>query len=337
MFSDLIGLARFLATGAAIAVAGCTAGSVSGDLLSLPPEIAQTLGRDGISQAHHIRDDISWVDPTAKHSDLLYISDEGSNAVYIYSWPQSRLVGKLANISYPQGECANAAGDVFFTSVSPPYGSYVFKYRHGAIKSLMRVDDPGFFASGCAVDPRTGNIAVTNLETFKFYYGSLNLYTSTGKMIAQYGNGNLLYYFFCGYDARGNLYVDGAGDYNPFDVFQAAELPAGSNQLTIINLNQTIDFPGGVQAHGRAVAIGDRDQNVVYEFSINGSTGTKIGTTSLLGGKQVLQFWIEGHRIIGPSAGTRTVRDWPFPGGGTGVRIGSRFTDPVGAAISVYR
>lgn len=53
---------------------------------------------------------------------------------------------------------------------------------------------------------------------------------------------------FCGYDDRGNLYVDGS--YKPSTGFVVAELQKGGNALSAITLNQSILSPGGVEWDG---------------------------------------------------------------------------------------
>jgi hypothetical protein len=276
----------------------------------------------------------SWMRTGAASLDLLYVSDEGTNAVYVYSWPQARLVGKLTHISYPQGECGDAAGHVFITSFDPSYGSRILKYAHGGTKPLLRVEDKGYFASGCAIDPQTGNLAVTNLETTDLRFGNLAVYNRLGQLVGLYAGGGMAFYFFCGYDSAGNLYVDGARDFNPYDGFAFAELPAGSSALTNISLNQSFNYPGGVQWDGTYVAVGDSYENAIYRFSIKGSGGTEVGSTPLEGGSYVLQFWIQGRKLVGPNAGTATAMLWDYPAGGTATKTLRKFTDPVGSVVS---
>ena len=274
----------------------------------------------------------SWMRTGAASLDLLYVSDEGTNAVYVYSWPQARLVGKLTHISYPQGECGDAAGHVFITSFDPSYGSRILKYAHGGTKPLLRVEDKGYFASGCAIDS-DGNLAATNLETTDLRFGNLAVYNRLGQLVGLYAGGGMAFYFFCGYDSAGNLYVDGARDFNPYDGFAFAELPAGSSALTNISLNQSFNYPGGVQWDGTYVAVGDSYENAIYRFSIKGSGGTEVGSTPLEGGSYVLQFWIQGRS----RRSQRRNSDGHALGlsrGGTATKTLRKFTDPVGRVVS---
>ncbi len=53
-----------------------------------------------------------------------------ANDVYVYSYPQGKLTGKLTGFHYPQGLCVDKAGDVFVTN-SVDRGKSVFEYAHG--------------------------------------------------------------------------------------------------------------------------------------------------------------------------------------------------------------
>jgi hypothetical protein len=64
--------------------------------------------------------------------------------------------------------------------------------------------------SGCAIDPATGRLAVTDLETTKLQYGNVVIYDKTGRLIGSYTSNAILYCFSCAYDDKGNLYADEA-------------------------------------------------------------------------------------------------------------------------------
>ena len=69
--------------------------------------------------------------PEAKGDDLLYLSDNESQNVYVYSYPAGKEVGLLSGIYAPQYECADKNGNVFLTA-SDPYRGGVYEFAHGA-------------------------------------------------------------------------------------------------------------------------------------------------------------------------------------------------------------
>ena len=143
----------------------------------------------------------------------------------------------------------------------------------------------------------------------------------------------------CAYDGKGNLYVTG-GDFHGFFTF--AEVAAGGTSFTGVTLNQQINVPGGVQWDGKYVAVEDQGAgyhgSTVYQFEINGSAGTKIRTVSLKGSADVIQFWIEGDKIVGPNIGSSpNVMWWKYPLAGNALKTITGFTEPVGVTVSRAR
>ena len=56
---------------------------------------------------------------------------------------------------------------------------------------------------------------------------------------------------------------------------------------------------------------------MIYRLAISGSSGTKVGPTPLTGSKDVVQFWVQGKRLIGPDAGLADVGLYNYPAGGS--------------------
>jgi len=279
----------------------------------------------------------SWMAADVAKKNLLYVSDEGANDGDVYSWPRGQLVGKLTGLAYPQGECVDKTGNVFITTLGTSTASYIFEYPHGGTKPTAKIKDSGYDASGCSVDPTTGNLAVTNLEGSNGSGGNLAIYNKAGRFLGYYADTYIGYFFFCGYDNVGNLFVDGARDYNPFDGFAFAELQVGSSGFTDITLNQTVNYPGGAQWDGKNIAVGDTDESVIYRFNISGIRGTEIGSTPLGGASYVLQFWIQGNKVVGPNAGAGNAMIWNYPAGGAATKALGGLTDPVGSVVSLAR
>lgn len=272
----------------------------------------------------------SWVAPDSVGRDLLYVSDVGTREVKIYSYPAGALQGTLAGFSEPWGLCVDAAGKVFVTDLT---AMRIFEFPHGASKPSAILKDPGEEPGGCAVDPTTGNLAVANVSTPYSGAGNLAIYQHARGKPKTYQDTAILYYQFCGYDGRGNLYVDGT----KAGALQLAELPSGHSSLANIKLDQGIRFAGAVQWAGTSLAIGDYESNAIYRFRITGGLGTKIGETHLLGASFPIGFWIAGSTVIAPNDDGANVMYWKYPAGGSHIKRINGLHSPLNATVSLAK
>jgi hypothetical protein len=273
--------------------------------------------------------------PPQANGDLLYVSDQGSNAVYVYSYPQGTLQQTLTGFDKPTGECSDTAGDVF---ISNAFAHNILVYAHGGTSPIRTLKDAGEFPSGCSVDPTTGNLAVANYCSLKTCSGrgGVNIYFGAKGMPQKYTDAAISNVFFCGYDNKGNLFIDGTLN----SVFAFAELRAFHSSFTSVTLNQSIGKPGNVQWDGAHIVVGDDTTgatSTIYQFAISGRSGTKVGTTSLNGGTSIGQYWIQGGKVIGPNAGSNTgnVLFWNYPAGGSPTKTITGLSRPLGATVSV--
>ena len=170
----------------------------------------------------------------------------------VYSYPRGKVEGTLTGFDVPAGECSDRAGNVFITSF---LASEIVEYAHGGTSPIATLSDPGEYPVGCSVDPTTGNLAVTNQLTTSYFAGDLAIYPNASGTPTTYTAPNFYYYFFCTYDNKGNLYVDGLSNGTNSSTGQYAELPAGSSNLESITIDQDI-YPLGIQWDGKYVAIG---------------------------------------------------------------------------------
>ena len=123
---------------------------------------------DALSQsraiATHAERGGSWMLPESKSRDLLYVSSANNGSVYVYSYPQLKLVGTLSSPnSTATGECVDKMGDVFITTTNEQQSSTIYEYKHGGTQPVAELSEPGS-GTGCAIDPKTGNLAVANIS-----------------------------------------------------------------------------------------------------------------------------------------------------------------------------
>jgi hypothetical protein len=277
----------------------------------------------------------SWMAPDAKKKNLLYVSDASANDVYVYSYRTTKLKGTLTGFNAPGGLCVDQAGDVFIANTS---ANDIVEYAHGGTSPIATLSDPGEYPVDCSVDPTSGNLAVTNLFS-NSGPGSVSIYPNASGTPTNYADPDISEMLFCGYDDHGNLFLDGLTNGN---VFALAELPNGSSTFTNITLNQSINYPGGVQWDGKYVALGDQDANVIYRLQITPSGAKVVGTVQLNDIPHPAQFWIEGRRdrskvIVPDSESGGYVGFWRYPAGGTATKTITGFRAPVGSTVSKRR
>ncbi len=299
---------------------GCGASQVS-----LGPR--EPIGQNAMLAVHPDRGR-SWMAPDAKKTNLMYISDLGTDDVYVYSYPGGILKGTLTGFNRPWGLCVDEAGAVFITDNTT---FRILEYAHGGTKPLAILKDPGEDPGGCSVDPTTGDLAVANISTPSTNPGDVAIYKKARGAGRAYKDRAISFYEYCGYDNRGNLYVDGMKG----GAFAFAELPKGKHSFVNIGLNENISFGGSVQWDGQYVAIRDYEANVIYQFSISGTAGTETGSTPLDDSSFAVQFWIQGSNVVAPNADSANVMFWNYPAGGAPTKTITGLTTPWGVTISM--
>ncbi|MEO7202139.1 MAG: hypothetical protein ABIZ82_06050 [Candidatus Tumulicola sp.] len=264
-----------------------------------------------------------------KNGALLYVSDTESGDVYVFNYPKGTPAGTITGLTDPGGECVDAKGNVFVTNTG---GSNVLEYAHGGTAPIATLKDPGFFPIGCAVDPKTGDLAVTNFSSSSSGPGNIVIYKhAQGKPGKALTDANTPQFLLCGYDPSGNLYADGLTSASAFSL---DELPAGKKALVPIALDKGIGNPGAVQWDGTFLAVGDQADNVVDRFAMASGTGTFQSSTALKNAVAIFQFWIQGGNIIGPDSGAASAEIWKYPAGGKPIKTVRGVYVPLGTVVS---
>jgi hypothetical protein len=274
---------------------------------------------------------------------LLYVSDTGTDDVEVYVYQPNpakgtKLVGTLTGFSYPNGECVDGGGDVFVTDKT---AARTLEYAHGGTDPIATLSDADEYPVACAVDPVTGNLAVSNgYGTAYGSAGSVSVYADAKGTPKVYTLPDKATGFFCGYDGKSNLFVDGLTEGYSSDVFHLFELAHGRHAFDEIVLNQSIITPGDVQWDGKNLALEDQGLGVIYRFEIRGSKGTETGATQLGTSSQnwvVVEYSIQGTIVVG--AGTQNDQPeaayWRYPAGGNAINeVSSSLVHPFGLAVS---
>jgi hypothetical protein len=290
----LLGYSAWFATGA-FALSACSAAQ--------PAEtnaVPQVLTRQRLQQN----------DKLDRNGDLIYVM--GPEQTYILSYSDGRLISSFSKTSGIAGLCSDTSGNVFM-----PYKSIILEYRHGGTKPVAQLSDGNYVSAGCSVDPLTGNLAVANLGASSPTTGPGNIaiFRNASGSPTFYNTDQISSYLSCGYDASGNLFLDGGSSSKPF-VF--AELPSGSSTFQIINVTRPLTNPGSVQWDGKYVALGANGAGLIYRVNVSGSVGTVISVTKLYSLKTAsINFWVQGDAVMTPAGAHRgKLGIWRYPKGG---------------------
>ena len=276
----------------------------------------------------------SWMLPEAKKESLLYVSlsrvESNGDDIYVFSYPQGKLVGALSLTQYyPRGLCTDRKGHLFVTTWGNSTGtnSVVYEYVHGGTQPIATLSDPGL-GNDCAIDPKTGNLAVANWfgHLGSFDHGSVAVYQGARGTAIPYYDSNIYWYEWCVYDTSGNLYVDG---YNEGGSYPLAELPSGSGSFVNLTLDDESIDAQSLQWYGGNLVIGGWEWTThqateqVYEVQLSGSEGTIVRTTTISTHTRARkrnanygEYILRGQTLIGVGFNDPQVHLWDFPEGG---------------------
>jgi hypothetical protein len=326
--------------GAIFAAVGLLSGCVGVSPVSLP-HTTFDLGAGGAT---------SRTRPAASSGDLLYVSDAGSKVVDIYSYPKGAKVGQLAGFAAPGGLCVDGAGDIFVTNSVASGSSNIREFAHGGKTPIQTLSDPDMFPSGCAVDPVTGNLAVTNYcpdnqGACGSGRGNVLIYPKAKGSPKRYSDPLVTHFSYCGYDDAGTLYADGYGRRGRF--FELVELPKGGEELVVVRIHWTrygekIQSPGAVQWDGKLLAIGEEQGEDIIPsiYRVAPASGRIVTILALHKSHFVQQFFIYDQVLIAPNERTKAghlhgqILFYHYPQGGGPISTIGGLDMPVGAVVS---
>ncbi len=346
---------------AAALIAGCSGGSQSsglGGVSGLTPAASHGAGdlarhsRNpgdlfvGVKWTGNVHPDHhkSWLAPDIAGAPRLYFaSDSGTDDVYIFTLPGMTLKGTLTGFDEPQGECSDTKGNIYIANTGE---EQVLEYsRTGTL--LNTYSDSYGYPVGCAVDPATGNLAVTDIFGFSGA-GQVLVFTSPSSSPTVLSNPSQYYYYFAGYGPGSDLWVSGKDDSGAYMVSAC-----GSSSCSTVSLSGgTIYFPGGVQWDGTRSewVLFDQlcdDTTEACSYPVSGSG--KLGTATVYetyNGEPVcdlVQGMIaaNGKRYVAGGdyeyCGTAdtSANRWGYTGGGEPTNYTTSSVDePIGAAVS---
>jgi hypothetical protein len=290
----------------------------------------------------------SWMLPEAKSEDLLYIVDKGANRVRVYSYPGLNHVGGLGGFRWPDGDCVDEAGNVWIVSQAT---DSVIEYAHGGVKPIRNLSlgqQGQINPSSCAVDPLSGDLAVTSIDG--------------GAFVFQAAKGKPKRFFpmpitglYPAYDNVGNLYV---GGYVPFQRYYGraalSKLAKGSKRFERLPFRPGVnpdDFPialGLQWTAGRMAMVNGvaryGEPADLYQVQQKGDAVRIVGTTTLAIRGTVGQFWVARQMIFAPFYFLKADKSvaggvalYHYPSGGEPITTIGDLRQPVAVTFSPAR
>ncbi len=274
----------------------------------------------------------------AANVKTLWVSDAGDNDVRIFTFPKPDYIGSAPpppeGFSEPQGMCSDKNGNVFIANTKRARSTSM----RGNGTFTKALSDPGEFPAGCAVDPKSGTLAVSNIISTSDNAGGISLYKNASGSPQQLTDPNMFEVFFIAYYGNtGKLYFSGFNN-----SFYAAIDSYIRGTFTPFIAGGTIGFPGTVAwgYNTKSLVIGDQDSFSGPTFLQVRANGKVIGTTTLScssGDCDAVQAAVSGKYIVAPDAGSLAIGIFPYPAGGNALYNIGGFAQPVGAAVSVVK
>lgn len=282
----------------------------------------------------------SWMTPQTKTTSLLYVSNAGAQDVTVYTYLDGSglvLVGKLTGFSFPTGMCTDSAGDVWI----PDYDTRkIEEFAHGGTSPIFTISERVGHPFDCAVDPNTGNLAVTNQQpgNRRSLDGQVVVYAKGSHQGRSYQPQNgFSEVDFLAYDNKSNLFADGAENDYGNGLFKLAK---GASELTPLTISGgALHTPGAVNWIKPTLLVGDNDLNGegtpgAYKLFVSGSTATVVNSLTFAGTQQMYGFWRRAGRVVVPDHLGNLVRIYNLSDGTFYSKFDTDINLPFGAVVS---
>jgi sugar lactone lactonase YvrE len=273
------------------------------------------------------------LDLASGNSRALAVSDSSNNVVDIFD-AAGKQTAQLTGFNEPQGLAGDAKGNLYVANTLDN-NIYIYKKFQGAPTILF---DAAQYPAGVAVDAH-GNLGVTNITTAASGPGSVTFYDAGGKQGSTLTAKAFLYVYFGGFDASGNLYIDGLSASQQVVVGEVVGGASGKS-ITVLTTGNKLQYPGGVNvATSGNICIDDQGALAVYCYAPpkNGSLGKPVSTTHVpaAGDPVTFAFTTKETAFYTADAGQSSAKEFAFPAGGAPLKtIPVRNSSPIGVALN---
>lgn len=277
----------------------------------------------------------------ASSGHLIFAAAADASQLYVFSYPDGKVVRKFAPPNRAialGGLCTDSAGHLFVTSLSKAKGGamegHLTEYKDARRLVVQTLSIPTARPFGCSIDPKTGTIAVSSVGLGS-RRGRLETFSGGNRAGYSYYGDEIQNYYYCAYDDRGNLFVNGQGKGTQMYL---SELAHGKTQLTDITLDRYVSVSGmgQLQWDGSHLTLEDFTAGAIYQISVSGSQATVVGKSPLLGWNGTGLAAILGSSVIAPNGVSQAgIGFWKYPTGGQAKRSVSSPAGLFGLTIGV--
>jgi hypothetical protein len=95
--------------------------------------------------------------PVIQPSSSNALTDEVD--IYNANGKSNKLMGQITGFNEPYGMCADKSGNVYVTNMQ---AQNILEYAHGGTTAINTITDTYGDPGGCSINPKTGDLAVTN-------------------------------------------------------------------------------------------------------------------------------------------------------------------------------
>jgi hypothetical protein len=256
-------------------------------------------------QTHRIANFHSRINPM-RTDDLLYVAEKDIGAVYIYSWPQGKLVSEITGLLQPEGICADKAQNVY---VVDSKATEIYEFTPDGSGPIKTWVDPSGYPWACAIDPATGTLAVSNAYDFggsKSNAGGLLFWIDGSGTPVEYKYIGVSGLYWMGYDTSSRLLLEGTGVGSPPYFFLGEVLSQKPSELYELYFPPSVPFKceSGIQWDGKYMTVGGC--SAIYQVTVSRGRYPKleiVGTTNLSGvGSYSSDYYIPHHNSQGSKA-----------------------------------
>jgi hypothetical protein len=267
--------------------------------------------------------------PAKAKGALLYVSSP-YYGINVYTYPQGVLTKSFSDPGVPSAMCTDRSGNIY---AAESYGQNISEYAHGGTQPIATIDD-AHTPFSCSIDDAAKTLAVGN-ET-----GSVAIFDlrSVSKGPTLYSYSGVLSFFFCSYDAGGNLFAVG----QTASGGQLFELKVGASALEPVRLPFKVDGFAPIQWDGTYLAVEGSvkaqsfSYNRVEVKNYRGKLKGRVTLKAAPGGWS--EFWFQGGSVVAVDSRGSDISWWNYPAGGKPVQtIDGAGTNVVGIVVSTAR
>ncbi len=273
---------------------------------------------------------IATTSGSSSNGDVLWVSSACGvkiiTGICQFSYPSLEYTDWLEYYYGVYGMCADRRGHVFMVGLDSASDVAIMEFSQGGSVPFKVLgignNEP---SGGCGVEGTSEDLAVADSATGTTP-GGVSVYSHARGNPIDYRVANLFNARFCGYDALGDLFVDG---HDRKGAIHLDERVKGSHDFTSITLDKKLGAPGPIEWDGQHLAVGYGDGNgsMIYRVAVSGSDGKVVGITHLIDPKPLFKkigpFWIEGNTVVATYAAPDgfMLGVWKYPQGGLPIKF----------------